>query len=342
MSATPRLSVVFATYNRAALAKRLVQQLGAQSLPPESFEIVVVDDGSATDVAALLRSLDVPCPLQALTQANQGAAAARHHAVSVARGDIVVTVDDDMEIGQDFLAAHLKLHEGGPRRVVLGHIRPAAQLATMPIFERYHAEMLDRFVDGIESGTTALRGNDVCTGNVSFRRADYHAVGGFDLTLGRSEDADLGLRLERSGCHLVFSREAYTIHGSDHTSLGVWMSRAYRYGIFDLRIARKYPDIPWASPWRFFRLVHPLSRVPLGLAVASPAVGRLLARAAIMTAMAIDKLGAERLAVAGTTLAYGLLYFAGVRHEAGPLRAAVADYRANARTDDTERPGASS
>jgi len=327
VSATPRLSVVFATYNRAALAKRLVQQLGAQSLPPESFEIVVVDDGSATDVAALLRSLDVPCPLQALTQANQGAAAARHHAVSVARGDIVVTVDDDMEIGQDFLAAHLKLHEGGPRRVVLGHIRPAAQLATMPIFERYHAEMLDRFVRGVESGSVALHGNDVCTGNVSFRRADYEAVGGFDKTLGRSEDADLGLRLEKAGCELLFSREAYTVHGSDHASLAVWMQRAYRYGIFDLRIAHKHVDLPWASPWRFFRLVHPLSRLPLALSVALPPIGRGLGRAAIAAALALDRLGAERVAVAGTTLAYGLLYFAGVRAEAGALRAALADWR---------------
>ena len=323
MSGVPRLSVVVATYNRPRLLERLLSQLAQQTLARDDYEVVVVDDGSVPPVSGALPPLSLPLALTLLEVPNGGAATARDLGVRRAQGAIVVILDDDMQVGPGFLAAHLALHDAGARRVVLGHIRPDPGLARMPLFERYHAAMLDRWVAGVRDGKTAIQGSDLCTGNVSFPRAEYLEVGGFDPSLRRSEDAEIGVRFQKAGLHLVFGSEAFSLHGSDHSRLAVWMQRAYLYGVFDRRIARKHPEVASADPHRFFSLVHPLSRPFLVTAAVAPALGYVLARVAILASLGVDRLGLERLGIAGATLAYGIEYFRGVRAEAGSARATL-------------------
>jgi GT2 family glycosyltransferase len=315
-SSQPRVSVVFATYNRQDSAARLLTQLAAQQLAADDFEVVVVDDGSREDPTQLLRAVPMPCKVTIIRQPNAGAAAARDRGINEARGHIIVIVDDDMQVEPGFLSAHLAYHERHARCVVLGHIKPDPSMS-MPLFSRYHSEMLARFVAAARNGKLQIRGTQVCTGNLSFCREDYFAVGGFDREMRQSEDAELGVRLDKSGCHLVFGEDAATLHGSDHESVQFWIRRALRYGTFDFKISRKHADAVWTNPFRFLFAVHPISR-PLLLAVPLiPAVGEGSGRAVMTTAEVVDRIGAERLAIAGATLAYGLFYFTGVRRECG-------------------------
>ena len=120
----PTLSVVVATYDRAALLEQLLGDLARQTLSPERFEVVVVDDGSREPVAPRLERLAPPFALRVETQKNAGAAAARHRGVLAARGELLVIVDDDMRVPPEFLEAHLRRHTPGSRKVILGWIRP--------------------------------------------------------------------------------------------------------------------------------------------------------------------------------------------------------------------------
>lgn len=321
-----RVSVVMATYNRGVLLKDLLQDLSKQTFPAQDFEVIVVDDGSKEPVAPLLADFKPPYAFTLETQKNAGAAAARHRGVELAQGEIVIITDDDMSLPPDFIAQHVRCHDAGAT-VVLGQICPAPGLEKMPVFERFHAHQLDRFVAGVRSGRIQVRGVHVCTGNLSFRRADYFAVGGFDRSLGRSEDRELGVRLEKAGAKLVFCEAAKVVHGSDHADLNVWLRRAYNYGVFDRRIANKHPDMEMADPWRFFFLVSPVSRPLLLLSVAAPKVGEKLTRLAMHAALAADDHGAKKVAVFGTTLSYGLEYFRGMRNDAGSLVQSVRDLR---------------
>lgn len=326
---SPRVSVVISTFNRLPLLQELLDALGAQTLPPSRFEVIVVDDGSREPAAPVLEQRNDPYRLTVLTQANAGAAAARHAGIMAASGEIVVITDDDMLVPNDFLEAHLEAHEAG-HTLVLGQIAPDQSLGEKPLFERFHAEQLSRFVARYRSQPTAVRGVMVCTGNVSFRREDYLWVGGFDKSLGRSEDRELGVRLQKAGARLYFCEKACTTHRSDHTELSVWLKRNYHYGVYDSRIHHKHPDRLDADPWHFLFLVNPISRGFLLAAVASPEVGKWLSRAAYRAAETVDKARSvhpifERAAIAGATLTYGLEYFRGVREEAGSLMSALED-----------------
>jgi serine acetyltransferase/GT2 family glycosyltransferase len=319
------LSVVIATYNRPALLRRLLLQLCEQTVPPSTFEVCVVDDGSTPEIAPAVADVKAPYELRLLRQENAGAAAARHAGVLVARGELLLFVDDDMQIGRDFVQQHLLAHGCAGRAVVLGRIKADGGLAKMPLFERWNSSLLDRKAEAIISGKLEPGGNLLFTGNVSLRREDYLRVGGFDVSLQHSEDVDLGLRLEKAGVQFRFCPEAATLHGSDSTSLQRWRSRAKRYGSCDQRIARKHPELRHASPWRFVYDLHPIVRPFVAAAVLAPESTGAAAGLGVHLVELADKAGFSRAALAGTTLAYAIDYFRGVRAAAGSASGAVSE-----------------
>lgn len=315
--ATPRVSVVLATFNRPARLERLIRQLGDQDLPPDRFEVIVVDDGSEPPATEVLDRLDLPCPVILLRQPNRGAAAARHRGALEARGDVIVFTDDDMLVRPGFLSAHEALHVSGSRRVVVGRIHPSPRLDERPLFERFHARGHDHGAD------RPLHGDAVCTGNVSMRRADYLEAGGFDATLEQLEDADLGLRLEQAGAEVVFSEDASTTHDSDQDHFVAWRSKAVRYGRHGVRLARKHPGLLGADSWRFFFGNALAKRPVLTAALVAPGLARWIGDLVQRSAVAADRLGLERVALNAASLLWDLENFRGVREELGSLGATL-------------------
>jgi len=327
MEATqPKISVVVATYNRLAMLERLLSNLAAQDLDPATFEVVVVDDGSREPVAPVLAKKQLPFHLHVETQANAGQAAARHRGVTAAQGEIIVFTDDDMQVGKDFLAQHLAFHPEGSRRAVLGYIKPPPEEGKKPLWERWHQRLLETFAERCIQGMKP-RGNHVYTANLSVRRADYMAVGGFDVTLRRFEDAELGLRLEQAGVEIVFNPDAVTLNSSDHTSWSNWKRLSELYGISEARVAKKHPDLRHASPWRFWPDLNRVSKPVLFATALVPPVSRNIAKPVFLAAAAAEKLGLQGAAMAGTTLVYGINYYRGVRLELGSAAAFIADKR---------------
>jgi serine acetyltransferase/GT2 family glycosyltransferase len=317
-----KVSVVVATYNRANLLQRLLDDLAAQSLPRDAYELVLVDDGSKEPVRPHVTGKALPYALTLVEQENQGQARARHHGIERARGDLIVIVDDDMALPPDFLQRHLDAHARGCD-VVMGLIVPPPG-SSLPLFERFHADQLVRFAAACAAGAP-VRGVQLATGNVSFRRQDYLDVGGFDPSLKRSEDRELGVRFEKAGKKLGFAPDAVVVHWSDHASLDGWLRRSLQYGVYDTRISNKHDDVEDADPWSFLTLVSPVSRPVLLAAAAAPDAAGRLAAVAMKIAEVVDRAGFERLALQGCTFAYGLQYFRGVREENGGLVDAAKD-----------------
>ncbi len=331
------VSVVVATYNRGVLLQDLLRDLAAQTLAAERFEVVLVDDGSKEPVKPFVDALRVPFALTLVEQANAGQAAARDRGIRLASGAIVVIVDDDMRLGKDFLAEHLRAHDAGAD-VVMGLIVPPPE-AKLPLFEKFHADQLLRFARDASSGRKPVRGVHLATGNVSFRRADYLAVGGFDRTLKRSEDRELGIRLEKAGKRLAVSEKARSLHYSDHGSDRFWHERSFDYGIYDLRISAKHPEEESANPFSYLWLVHPVSRPLLVMAMAAPRGAGVAARGVMRAAKALDALGFERSALRACTFVFGLEYFRGVRAECGTLGATMRRAAAYAKSRRASAPG---
>jgi serine acetyltransferase/GT2 family glycosyltransferase len=324
MSERTDVSVIVATYNRPASLVKILEALALQAEP--AFEVVVVDDGSRESAEPAVAPFMSRLRLVFHRQANGGAAAARQRGATLATGRLLVFLDDDMVLRPGFLRAHVEAHTQ-PKQVVMGRLLADQNLADMPLFERFYARMLDRMADGVRSGTTSLRGTELYTGNLSIERDFFFEVGGFDTTFGQIEDAELGIRLEAAGATFHLSEAAATIHASDHTSRDKWFARSVKDGLHWMRLARKHRQAAHANPWRHLHGVNPLSRPVLALVALVPGLGKPLAQATFRAAEGLDALGLGKLALAGTTLVYGIQYFQGVRQETGTLTDVLREYR---------------
>jgi len=322
--AAPRVSVVLATYNRLPSLLRLLDCLSKQTLSHGSFEVIVVDDGSAVPVREPVEKGTYPFAITVIAQKNAGPSAARHAGVLRARGEILVFVDDDMELPARFLETHLAYHASGRPTAVFGRYLSDPKIGDKSIFERYHGVKWDNLSRDVARGLVTVDGTLLATGNASMRRADYLRVGGLDLSLPRAEDMALGLDLEEIGVDLVFSDAAGSVHLSDHTQPEKWRGRIYLHGKLEPGIARKHPTMAHADPWRFAFSLPLVGRILCLPSVLAPPLGEKLATVVYVAADGAGRLGFESVAMKATGLVFGMDFFRGMRDEAGSLGAMAA------------------
>ncbi len=87
----PLVSVIIPTFNGAAFLSEAVANVLAQGWP--ALEIIVVDDGSTDDTAAVVAAL--PVDVRCFRQPNSGAASARNRGIKDAAGEFIAFLDVD-------------------------------------------------------------------------------------------------------------------------------------------------------------------------------------------------------------------------------------------------------
>lgn len=310
---TPAVTVVVATFNRLDSLMWLLDDLGAQAGVRGGFDVVIVDDGSTLAVETDVMARPRPFAVRVIRQDNAGPSVARDVGIRTSNAEIIVIVDDDMVVAPDFVAAHQRDHENGVA-VVLGLIRAPRSPQDAPsvsLFERFHQDSLDRFVAAYRSGRAVVDGTRLCTGNVSFLRQAYVDVGGFDRSLIRCEDRDLGIRFEAAGYGFSFTEEGWSDHRSDHVDVATWRRRSALYGSLDLTISAKHPGRPQVSPWAFLPRLPLIARPVVVVSAMMPAIGRQIAAVAYRVGQLIER-REPRLAIVGASLCYGCDYYSGV------------------------------
>jgi GT2 family glycosyltransferase len=313
------LSVVIATYNRKDSLLRLLATLAYQSLDPKKFEVIVVNDGSTDGTARALETLDTPYPLVVINQTNQGQAAARQQGARRATGKVLLFLDDDMDPCPGLFLEHVKMHEKAKEAVVLGHIKAPPADYPRPNFVRYEEEFFARLYGNIQTGAVKPCWEHFYTGNVSVPRGLFWEVGGFDVTMQRGEDIELGYRLSERRVEFYFAPQAETLHYSDHRSFSSWMQTAYQDGAFRVRAFKKLNLPPSSHPVVHYYTRHPLSRLVLRISIGNDGVRRWLSEILRICGDILFFLRFPGLTYYAYSAIHTINYFAGVRDEMGGL-----------------------
>jgi glycosyltransferase involved in cell wall biosynthesis len=112
----PLVSILIPAYNAEEWLPETLRSAIAQTW--ERKEIIVVDDGSKDQTAAIARSFG-PNGVKVFTQKNQGAAAARNMAFSLSGGDYIQWLDADDLIGPDKVEKQMQALGDTPNRKIL-------------------------------------------------------------------------------------------------------------------------------------------------------------------------------------------------------------------------------
>lgn len=240
------LSVVIPTRDRRATLERTLARVLAQKVPPEGFELIVVDNGSSDGTPALLEGLEARTGgrLRAVREPATGPAAARNAGAGAARGQVVLFLGDDTEpAADDLLVRHAELHAARPepRYAVLGKVIWDEREPVTPLM-RWLDSGPQFAYELLEAGPVDVA-SFFYTAQVSLKKAAFDAAGGFDVRFPYAavEDVELGMRLAARGVVLDYHPELVVLH-SHPTTLARWLDRMRLVGRSVALLERIQPD----------------------------------------------------------------------------------------------------
>jgi GT2 family glycosyltransferase len=314
----PALSIIIPTYNRLPRLLQVLDAIAGQTFQRDAFEVIVVSDGSNDGTDDCLNRLRLPLNLTFASQDNRGPAAARNAGIALAKGDILLFIDDDVVPLPELVAEHMRIHRAaGKDLVVIGPmLTPPHHRLGAPV--RWEQAMLLRQYEAFATNSSWPTYRQFYTGNASLPARMLKQVGSFDERFRRAEDIELAFRLAQTGsCTFVFNPRAIGLHYAERTFRS-WMKNAYEYGRNDVVFARergqKGPlfDLRYEFAERH-GVIQWLSRTCSGRKRASLLV-EWSARAASSAADLVRLEHVERAALSG---AYSISYYNGVAHALG-------------------------
>ncbi|MDP1821503.1 MAG: glycosyltransferase [Acidimicrobiales bacterium] len=241
------ISVVVSTYRRPERLRRLVAALEAQTLSPERFEVLIVDNGSGDGTRELLHELAAATPVRLRVleiDVNRGPAPARNLGWRSASAPYVAFTDDDCVPRPTWLAQLVATVGASPQ---LGVLQGATLRPRGP-----HPQSLGTVFRETLVPSPYFEG---C--NLVFPRAVLDRTGGFDesFTFG-GEDTAAGWSAIEDGGEWVFDETAVVEHDVEERPLRWHLMMAWREGNL-VDVASHHPSMrvqtfwrPWAHrPW---------------------------------------------------------------------------------------------
>jgi GT2 family glycosyltransferase len=226
----PMITAVVCSYNGSRTIRDTLEWLGKLEYP--SYEVIVIDDGSTDDTAAIAREFGV----RVISTPNNGLSHARNLGLKAAAGEIVAYIDDDAfpdphwftYLAKAFMTTdHAGI--GGPNIPPPGDGPIAACVANAP-GGPVHVLLSDDVAEHIPG----------C--NMAFRKERLQAIGGFDPRFRRAgDDVDVCWRLQEQGWTLGFSAAAMVWHHRRDSIRAYWRQQI-GYGDAEALLERKWPE----------------------------------------------------------------------------------------------------
>ena len=233
-----QLSVIIPSRDSGPRLEASLASLAAQLDADGAFEVVVVDDGSRTPVAASLAAPAGRFPVRVIRRETSGGiAVARNAGWQVAEGTIALFLDDDIAADRRLVAGHIAAHAGGKPRVGIGRLRTRVAPRADWLAQRF-ADAWNAHIAALDTGRP-LKAGDCYGGDLSIPLGLLRTSGGFDEGFERSEDLELAARLVTAGATLTYVA-GESVH-DERKSGHAMLADARRNGAVAERLIARHP-----------------------------------------------------------------------------------------------------
>ena len=234
---TPLLTIAVCTHNRAWLLGESLRALLDQSVGPDEFELLVVDNASTDGTAETAQALASSFPFfRLVSEPVLGLSHARNAALHAATADWVCFLDDDALTTPNYVETALRLCRQNDFACFGGSIRPWHR-DPLPVWflDEYESDMAHGLVTG-----TLPDGSFVSGGNMVVKKQVALALGGFDpafgvcgSVVGYGEETAFQARMRKAGHPIGYTPELVILHYArpeKYTFPAQWLIR-YKAGI---------------------------------------------------------------------------------------------------------------
>lgn len=222
------VSVIVPAFNAEVTIGACIAALNAQRFE-HPFELIVVDDGSTDNTAAIARAAGATV----ITTTRGRPAAARNAGIQAARGAIICCTDADCTPHADWL-----------QQITL-QLQDDSIVACKGIYKTRQRSKVARFVQlEYEDKYDLLRRQEtidfIDTYSAAYRRDVLLANNGFDERFDYLEDQELSFRLAARGYRMVFQDTAVVDHLHSAT-LGAYVRKKRIIGFWKAQVVRRFP-----------------------------------------------------------------------------------------------------
>lgn len=230
------ISVIIPALNSADTLPRCLKAL--QSSPYQRWEGIVVDDGSNDGSADLVRRAGmrvVPSQFP-----HSGPARARNLGAQIAKGDVLLFIDSDVEIRPDCVGRIARVFNETPELVACFGSYDEAPSATN-FFSQYK-NLFHHFVHQHAREDTST----FWSGCGAIRRDVFLAMGGFDTSYHRPtiEDIELGHRLHQARHQVLLDKRLQVKHLKRWSAISILRSDVFDRGIPWTQLILRSRDFP--------------------------------------------------------------------------------------------------
>ena len=219
------------TFNGARRIAGCLEALAAQS-NGRPIEILVVDDGSVDDTAAVVGRFP---GVRLVRQSNAGPASARNRGAREASGSILLFTDDDCVPVANWIDAMLApFHD--PEVIAAKGAYRTRQRALIARFVQIEYEDRYRMMAGLEEI------DFIDTYSAAYRRQHFLEMDGYDTSfpVACAEDAELSYRMSARGWKMKFAPEALVYH-THPDSFSSYLRKKYKFAFWRMLAVRKNP-----------------------------------------------------------------------------------------------------
>ena len=190
------VSIIVCTYNRAEdLAKVLAQLVDQIAKTSFQIEVLVVDNNSTDNTKDVVQNYAKQCgTIRYVLEARQGKPYALNMAIGCAQNDWLIFTDDDVVLGDAWLASVQKVVAANKTKCFFGKIKSFWQIKEPNWFDE---RMRSVIVNADHGEKLKAPMNYLVGANMGIHRDVFKQCGNFNEHLKRFEDAELSLRVRK-------------------------------------------------------------------------------------------------------------------------------------------------